>query len=431
MRMRTQALTIAISMCLAVFGIAFGDAESENIVCYTSANIVGYTENRIAKGTTRIVSPFTEIGGGFHPLRVFSEVAVEGDEIYYYAGTNIFFKAVVSPIAGELHFISAKTGDVVDDYLLPAVLDGTKLKILYRRRKDVESLFHITGEVPKVILSDSPVQNGAGDDVNQDMGAFAAYIRDCLRARSESGKGRDAGLYTPLENGEKTLSAKHVDEWLDSLDKMLVGQFYVRYESGVKLVEFNAGTGRFVDVELGTQVEFDSKYVKAFEYVEREGTVKSVSESNRMPKEIVEDMNTLLNRKFFDDKSLLYVIYKKEPSKLAYIAGDSVLRDAQNGFPVPCDKGDIECLSAYPNPKHPDASKRAVYGKCRYLSDAEVVALQEQLLPRLSISEWFLTWIYPILTGLLVTIVGGYILYMKNKPLEVKPVRVKRSRKRR
>ena len=357
-----------------------------------SGGIVGYQILTIEKGETDISMPFVKgyndgKGQFFFTLETFKEIAEEGDEVCFYDSTsNLIFMARAEKVRDGFHFFSEKTGEVVDSCLyLPVLYSGSKLCIRYKRVKDVSSQLTVGGNVFQF-------ENVGFDKDIVDMKSLSDWMRWRICHQIFKAKKEDVFMDIVKEaDFAKALDTKpgFIQAILKSA-KQRPFLFYM-FEGGncARLVAFDPTTGTFTDGERGHDLEIDSAKVSRFGGVINEYAKSKIPLEQRLPTDIVDELNQLLKDRFFDEKNLCELVFMDGTTRCVTIDPETKsVRDARKGMAYNLSRSDIVGLRSIPNSNDVNVAYASIRGKVHFLSEEDVRDYEANLIPARESKIW-------------------------------------------
>ena len=357
-----------------------------------SGGIVGYQILIIEKGETNISMPFVKCyndGNGqfFFTLETFKEIVEEGDEVRFYnSKSNLIFMARAEKTHDGLHFFSEKTGEVVDRCLyLPVLYSGSDLCIKYRRMKDVSSQLTISGTVFQF------EDVGFDKDV-VDMKSLSNWM--CWRICHQIFKAKKEDVFMDIvmeSDFEKALDTK--PDFIQAVLKSAKQRPFLFYmfEGGncARLVAFDPATGTFTDGERGHDLEIDSAKVSRFGGVINEYAKSKIPLEQRLPTDIVDELNQLLKDRFFDEKNLCELVFRDGTTRCVTIDRETKsVRDARKGMAYNLSRSDIIGLRSIPNSNDVNVAYASIRGKVHFLSEEDVRDYEANLIPDRESKLW-------------------------------------------
>ena len=351
-----------------------------------STGIVGYQIITIEKGEEDISMPLVKCDNGgegqfFFTLEAFKGIAEEGDEVCFCdSKSNLVFMARAEKTHDGLHFFSEKTGEVVDGYpYLPVLYSGSDLCIKYRREKDVSSQLTLEG----MVFQFEDV--GFDKDV-VDMRSLSDWMR--WRICHQIFKKKEADVFMDIvmeADFEKALDTKpgFIQAILKSAKQSRPFLFYM-FEGGncARLVAFDPVSGTFTDGEQGYLLEVDSTKVSRFGGVINEYAKSKIPLEQRLPDDILDELNHLLKDRFFDEKNLCELVFMDGTTRCVTIDPETKsVRDAKKGMEYNLSRSDIFGLRSIPNSNGVYVVDTSIRGKVHFLSEEDVRDYEANLIP--------------------------------------------------
>ena len=374
-----------------------------------SHDVVGFQSLTIAKGEKDIGMPFVKgynDGNGqfFFTLEAFKEIAEEGDEVRFYdSQSNLIFMAKAEKTRDGVHFFSNKTGEVVDSYpYLPVLYSGSNLCIKYKREKDASSQLAVSGIVFQI-------ENMGFDKDIVDMKSLSDWM--CWRICHQifEAKKEDVFMDIVMEGDfEKALDTKpgFIQAVLKSAKQCRPFLFYM-FEGGncARLVAFDPTTGTFTDGERGHYLEVDSTRVSRFGGVINEYAKSKIPLEQRLPTDIVDELNHLLKDRFFDEKNLCELVFADGTTRCVTIDPEKKsVRDAKKGMAYNLSRSDIIGLRSIPNSNDVNVAYASICGNVHFLSEEEVREYAANLIPDRESKLWL--WMIYIIQAAISAVLG-------------------------
>lgn len=358
-----------------------------------SHDVVGFQILTIEKGETDISMPFVKgyndgKGQFFFTLEAFKEIAVEGDEVRFYDSlSNLIFKVRAEKTRDGLHFFSEKTGEVLDSYpYLPVLYSGSNLCVKYKRVKDVSSSLSVEGKVFQF------EDLGFDKDI-VDMKSLSDWMRWRICHQIFKAKKEDVFMDIVMETDfGNALDTKpgFIQAVLKSAKQFRPFFFYM-FEGGncARLVAFDPTTGTFTDGERGYDLEVDSTKVSRFGGVINEYAKSKIPLEQRLPTDIVDELNHLLKDRFFDEKNLCELVFADGTTRCVTIEPENKsVRDAQKGIAYNLSRSDIIGLRSIPNSNDVNVAYASIRGKVHFLSEDDVRNYEANLIPDRESKLW-------------------------------------------
>ena len=398
------------------FIIAIGlSCVTHDLAGVESLNIVGYHNFEMKQGWLWLEMPFKEMGGNYFTLNdlLKQNAAREGDVVYYYSLTptnfNIILEAIVEQTDSGLHFFRviskrADNGAVsrevnhemnVDHFTLVPTLSSNdaKVRIRFFRKTDEVTNFQLFGEVSPLLMETQKVIS--------DVNSLSAWIkiRICCQVYRD-----DMDSIVSMMAKEDSLQSgrSFVDELLSATRRVGPIYFYAYFkgkEDKPTRVLFNPINSKFINASedgAGGEIEIDTSIIRKFGTVEDEFASNKIESSQRMPIDIIEEMNRLLHAGFFDYKELFWVV-KKDGSTLVamYDKHSHSVIDCRMGVAFNLERDDIVGLSDVPVPDDRSIERPPIIGRGRYLTHDEVKHLESLIMPcHINLTLWtVISWI--------------------------------------
>ncbi len=391
----SRFLIASVFVCSGFLQSLFGNLET--------SSVVGFQDFEIKKGWTRLEMPFVHLDKKYFTLNEIlkSDAAVEGDEVYYYTlsptNFNLLLEAKAVQTDNGVHFykvdksrrgegVSAPKAVCVDAFvLLPSLtletLDGKRsnIRIRYFRKSDVTTKFTLSGEVPTSVVL----------DIKNKVSPFAEWIRKriCCEIYNNS---LDQVISMIAAKEEFSGDHSFTDELLECARKTGPIYFYAYFkgkEDEPALILFNPINGKFInennpEKRRGGSFDINTSLVARFGSVEDEFAADKIPIERRLPLEIVEEINRLLNARYFDDKRLFWIVKSDGSTRMVtYDKSSNSVIDCVNGARFNLERDDIVGFSDVPFPKDRSSKRPPINGKGRYLTRDEVKSLEKTIMP--------------------------------------------------
>lgn len=397
---------------------------------FASAMTVGFQKFEIKKGWLALEMPFKEVGGNYFTLNELlkQNAAREGDVVYYYSVTptdfSLILEAKVEQTDSGLHFFQVNTnrtdnGDIcrvvnrttnVDQVILVPTLPSSnaKLRIRLFRKTDEVTNFELSGEVCPLLMDVGKVIS--------DVNSLSAWIKNriCYQVYRDN----IADIVSMMAKDDSLqLGRSFVDELLVVARKTGPIYFYAYVkgkENKPTRVLFNPINGKFINADKdaeGVEIVIDTSTIRKFGTVEDEFAPNVIASAQRLPVDIVEEMNRLLHAGFFDYKELFWIV-KSDGStiKVMYDKNSRSVIECEMGMVCNLERDDIVGLSDVPFPKDRSIERPPIIGKGRYLTHDEVKHLESTIMPyHINLTLWtIISWIIgQILQGISSRIFGS------------------------
>ncbi len=394
-----KSLLTAIFM-LGVASFCKGDPSSDSVL--------GYQIFKIGKGEASIKMPFTEVSGKCLTIKeLLRQNAVrDGDAVCYYevSGTNKhpLLVAVARKREDGFHFFNLDDGQIADNFVLLPSGKSCSLEIEYRRVVQEETEFTLSGAIPGLVYQTLAESSEEIESTNASSGV---KLMDSSSLCSWISRKIGRKVY---EESLGDVASKHGFS-IDKFDEELLLKYARKYGPVLFDVYYNANEPRtimydpiraqFVSVVSNRcrKIEINTHTVRRFEAISDDVTSKVISSSRNLPRDIVDEMNKLLNEGFFDDKKFFYirriifgkqlVTYDKETS--------GVYAWPRTELNPKIDLSGIDILGFEIVPDDISIHEKGTrIGNYRRLNEAEVKELEEKLVPRHYIFwSWFFSTI--------------------------------------
>ncbi len=414
-----------IAICLGCAGRCLAE--------FVSSTTVGYQRFEIKKGWLALEMPFKEVGGNYFTLNELlkQNAAREGDVVYYYSLTptdfSLILEAKVEQTDSGLHFFQVNTnradnGDIcrvvnrttnVDHVTLVPTLPSSnaKIRIRFFRRTDEVTNFELSGEVAPLLME--------VEKVISDMNSLSVWIKNRICYQVYRDNIADIVSMMAKEDGLQ-MGRSFADELLVVARKAGPIYFYAYVkgkESEPTRVLFNPINGKFINADKdagGVEIEIDTSTIRKFGTVEDEFAPNVIASGQRLPVDIVEEMNRLLHAGFFDYKELFWIV-KSDGStiKVMYDKNSRSVIDCNMGMVCNLERDDIVGLSDVPVPNDRSIERPPIIGRGRYLTHDEVKNLESTIMPfHINLTLWtIISWIIgQILQGISSRIFGRVTL---------------------